>query len=269
MTENPVSSYIDWRGGLFEIEFANNTGYEAATSEGSRESNQDGFITDSKNGYFVVFDGYKDHDQRVVRFLMEEFGRVFAETDEVDEVTLAEKISQINLSLIGQNIPGDQQGRHPGAAFAMAILSKDSNSVLLAHAGDCRIYGENPQGDLIQLMQDQSKGERLSTSFNAGKDHLGEVVVTKLDRSDYKRLILITDGVVKTVDSTGRVSRIDSPTFVSRMSMSQRHPDGVAAGLVHLAVNGDGQLGSSEDNATAIVIDLDPKTHSGHERGRD
>ena len=227
--------------------------YDGYTDVGGRTNNEDAFLcAESESGYlFIVADGLGGHGKGEIAssLVVQELQRQFNE----NETFAAEAaIRDANLLLLQkQEESGVKMKTTVTAAYVTPLITT------LAHAGDSRIYAFREE-ELVFQTEDHSAAwlalaiEKSITDVRQCEERnvltraLGisediTIAVTKLENSEYDRLLLCSDGFWEYVleqEMTGTMRKFQSPKgWIKKMRK-----------LLQQRVSGE------NDNNTAVAV---------------
>lgn len=225
--------------------------------KGRRETNEDRFIVDPKQGLCIVADGAggRAGGQRAASIACECIGETLAATAALGTSAIDRAIERAHEEIrAGQNEPSLH-----GMATTVAIAAWVSDGVHIAHVGDTRAYLK--RGDkLIQLTRDHSLENLVQDNPNlAGKHRApGTTLVRSLGLNSNPPAV-----AHRTVDSQpGDIFLVCSDgvyTALPEWAMSI-HLDGVrsqGANAVVKALVRSAVASGSMDNATAAILAIE------------
>jgi len=234
-----------------------------------RTSNEDAFAVDLDLGLFIVADGMGGHaageiaSRLAVETIVAFVARSNEESDPASVIAVDDALSpeanclRTALELANRRIfrAGASNESYLGMGTTVVAVLFGSASIVVAHAGDSRVYQQH-DGRLVRLTKDDSLVELLGamheppeallhqahrnvvTNVLGGEEEI-IVHVSELPRVSGMRLMLCSDGVHGVLDD-GRIGGI-----LASHDPPQQH----AERLVSEAIAAGGR-----DNATALVV---------------
>ena len=235
-----------------------------------RKGNEDAFAIDLNTGLFIVADGMGGHAAGEVasRLAVEAILAFVARSDGEEDMTWPFEFDQ-SLSLDANRLrtavhlanrrvfqAGASHPDYNGMGTTVVAVLFTASSVVVAHAGDSRVYGQH-DGKLTPLTKDDSLVEEASAALEAWADEnpgrpprnvvtnvLGayeqaRVHVSERERAPGTVLLLCSDGVHGALDGK-RIGDI----LATQDGLEQQ-----AERLVAEAIAAGGR-----DNATAVVV---------------
>ena len=241
-----------------------------ATNVGRRRrGNEDAYVTDPARGIFLVADGMGGHAAGEVasRLAVETILAYVARSTDLDDLRAAEEFdaslsldaNRLRIALLLANArinrAGASDDSYRGMGATVVAVLYGPSSVVVAHAGDSRVY-EQYDGRLTQLTKDDSLIEMLkeiNAPAEAREIHAGRNVVTNVlgvdenvvvhtaewPRIPGRLVMLCTDGVHGALDD-GRINGILASRDEPRQHAERLVGEAIAAG--------------GRDNATALVV---------------
>jgi serine/threonine protein phosphatase PrpC len=188
--------------------------YTARANIDKGEQSQDSVFSSESEGIFIIADGLGAYPKSgegsrlAVNAAVECLRRIPPGSKSPIEV-ICSAMNAANSAIYGINLVRDHTGEERVAKIARTtfdlVLLLDK--LYIAHSGDSRVYafGRNdPQGKpmLEQLTKDHSSEEGMlhmlgaSKTIEQGKDY--DFIEKPLE--DYKKILLVTDGVYKNID---------------------------------------------------------------------
>lgn len=217
-----------------------------------REQNEDSY--GCKDNLFVVADGMGGHLAGEIASAIAVETILTSDLTNGNEIDLREAILRANEAILAEV---SQNADHIGMGTTVAVLQVLSDSVIIAHVGDSRIYCLNGQNELKLLTKDHSLVAELlqngEITENEAKTHPQRNLLTKalgtkgLEEVDVNRFPLKT-GDKFLICSDGLTGMVDE-SVIREMMIENENPKILTENLINLA-NENGGI----DNITVIAI---------------